>query len=157
MNPHSFTLTPLLFNGGQNPLVNYLKENKLTMLPGTRWVQSKYPLYLLGESNIPDDPVAISHELNTRIFKVTGDVAPKAMEIEWCLVESNIFGRDNVTAPGYYVVGNLQSKDKIEFLSTTKVLIIAIFTSIAFFEFNTEDNMATPCSVNAKGIYLVPP
>ena len=86
------------------------------MLPGTRWVQSKYPLYLLGESNIADDPVAISHKLNTRIFKVTGDVAPKAMEIEWCLVESNIFSRDNVTAPGYYVVGNLQSKDKIEFL-----------------------------------------
>jgi hypothetical protein len=70
----------------------------------------------LGESDITDDPAAISHELNTRIFKVTGDVAPKAIEIEWCLVESNIFGRDNVTAPGYYVVGDLQSKDKIEFL-----------------------------------------
>jgi hypothetical protein len=30
-------------------------------------------------------------------------------------------------------------------------------TSKDFFEFNTEDNMATPCSVKAKGIYLVPP
>ncbi|KAL3777849.1 hypothetical protein ACHAWO_012168 [Cyclotella atomus] len=115
-NPRNFTLIPLLSNGGQNPLVNYLDENKLTVLSGTRWAQSRSPLYLLGESDIADDPVAISQELNTRIFKVVGDVAPKAMEIEWCLVESNTFGRDHVTAPGYYVVGDLQSEDKIEYL-----------------------------------------
>jgi hypothetical protein len=49
------------------------------------------------------------------------------------------------------------SKDKIEFHNITKVRIIAIFTSIAFFEFNTQESIATPYSLKTKGANLVPP
>jgi hypothetical protein len=38
-----------------------------------------------------------------------------------------------------------------------KTLIMAMFKSMPFSLFKTEDNMATPCLVNAKGGYLVPP
>jgi hypothetical protein len=39
----------------------------------------------------------------------------------------------------------------------TVVHSIAIFTLIADLLFRTEDNMATPCSVKAKGIFREPP
>ncbi len=32
-----------------------------------------------------------------------------------------------------------------------------MFTSIAFSLLKTEENMATPCSVNAYGSFLIPP
>eukprot|EP00956_Cyclotella_meneghiniana_P033710 scaffold98469_cov63-Cyclotella_meneghiniana.AAC.7 len=115
-SPHNLPLTPLLSNGGQNPLANYLEENHLIVLLGTRWTQPKHPLYLLAESDIADDPEAISHEIHQRIRQATEDVAPQEMDVEWCHVDSTKFGRDQVTAPGYYIMGSLQSEDKIEYL-----------------------------------------
>mgnify|MGYP001823768846 CR=1 FL=1 len=46
------------------------------------------------------------------------------------------------------------SLDAIIFLNWTKALMIAIFTSIARSLFSTDDNIATPCSVKAKGRYF---
>lgn len=37
------------------------------------------------------------------------------------------------------------------------ILMIWIFTWIALSLFNTLDNISTPCSVNARGEYLLPP
>jgi hypothetical protein len=36
----------------------------------------------------------------------------------------------------------------------TNARMMAIFTSIAISEFNTEESIATPCSVKAKGKYF---
>jgi hypothetical protein len=37
ISPNTFATTALLSNGSQNPLVNFVSENKLVLLRGTKW------------------------------------------------------------------------------------------------------------------------
>jgi hypothetical protein len=112
--PSSFVRTPLLTSGAQNPLVDFLQQHHLHLHTGNHWGESKYPLWLLEQSDIADDPEEIHKELNQRIIKLTDEPAPK-MRVEWRVVEASLVGTDPVAAAGIYIIGDLQSEDQIEY------------------------------------------
>jgi hypothetical protein len=68
---------------------------------------------LIEKSDIADDLDAILQEIRQRLFQITGEAPPK-MSIKWRVLEHSIFGTDTVIAPGYYIVGDLQAEDHIE-------------------------------------------